>query len=677
MSNLKTITAEDLYRFELVSAPQISPDGRHVVYAQQRVDPKTEKKYSNLWIVPTEGGEPRRFTNGDQNDVNPKWSPDGSEIAFLSNRGDEKQPQLYLIPFQGGEARCLTEMKGQWKDFAWSPDGAHILAQFRAKDPEAIEREEDEAKKKLGIVERHYDRVFYKFDGVGFLPHQRWHLWSVAVDSGETRQLTGGEVFDEREPSWSPDGKWIVFVSNHNPDPDLEHDDDDLFVIPFEAEGDEPLQPDEMRKIETQPGPKQKPTFSPDGETIAYLGRDGRGDWWKNVDLWVVPFGEGTGSARNLSEEIDYSIEFSTLNDLNFGGGVLSPPTWSPDGEQIYFQLCKEGSQLLLRCEVSTGESTTVIDEQGVVGGFTFDQDQENLAYFFGTMDDPGQIWLHRLQDGQTRPITATNPWLEDVDLGSMERVWFPGADDNPLQGWILKPPGFDPSQEYASILEIHGGPLAQYGEFFMHEFYYLAAQGYVVYFSNPRGGQGYGEEHAKAIWGDWGNRDYHDLMTWADYLEEQVYIDPERMGVTGGSYGGYMSLWIIGHTDRFRCTVPQRVVSNFISMWGSSDLNWVFQEVLEGKSPIEDVQKAWNHSPMKYLYNATTPTLLIHSEHDHRCPIEQAEQAFVALKTQGIDTEMVRYPQEPHGLSRQGRTDRRVSRLDHILRWMDKYLKD
>ncbi|MBT3368994.1 MAG: S9 family peptidase, partial [Nitrospina sp.] len=307
---------------------------------------------------------------------------------------------------------------------------------------------------------------------------------------------------------------------------------------------------------------------------------------------------------------------------------------------------------------------------------FNFDREQKNLVYFFGTMSDPGQAFVRNLEEQESHQVTMANTWLQKVDLGEVEEIWFKGRDDNDLQGWIVKPPGFDASQSYPSILEIHGGPLVQYGEFFMHEFYYLAAQGYVVYFSNPRGGQGYGEKHAKAIWGGWGDADYADLMLWADHMSAKPYIDSDRMGVTGGSYGGYMTLWIIGHTHQFKSAVAQRVVSNFVSMWGSSDLNWIFQQVHGNKPPWEDLEKHWKHSPIAYIGNAKTPTLIIHSEHDHRCPIEQGEQAFVALKTLGVDTEFVRFPEEPHGLSRMGRTDRRIVRLNHICRWMDKYLE-
>jgi dipeptidyl aminopeptidase/acylaminoacyl peptidase len=293
-------------------------------------------------------------------------------------------------------------------------------------------------------------------------------------------------------------------------------------------------------------------------------------------------------------------------------------------------------------------------------------------------MDDPVQIFARDMTTGKDRQLTRLNRKLLDgIDLGQVEEVWFKGPDNNDLQGWILKPPGFDPAKKYPSIMEIHGGPLTQYGKLFMHEFYYLAAHGYVVYFTNPRGGRGYGETHAKGIYGDWGSVDYADLMAWADYMEKQPYIDPKRMGVTGGSYGGYMTVWIIGHTQRFKAAATQRCVSNFVSMWGSSDFNWTFQMELANKPPFEDLQNYWAHSPIAYIGNARTPTLVLHNEFDLRCPIEQGEQVFVGLKKLGVETEMVRFPDEFHGLSRTGRTDRRISRLNHILRWFDKYLKD
>jgi dipeptidyl aminopeptidase/acylaminoacyl peptidase len=662
----RLITAEDLYRFQLITDCRISPDGKHVVFAVQRVDKKTEKKYSNLWVVPTDGGRPRQFTYGDQVDGQPRWSPDGCEIAFLSNRGDEEQSQMYVIPFYGGEARPLTDLKGTFAGFEWSPDGRQIVCQFRRKDQEAIEREEDERKEELGIVSHHITRVFYKLDGTGYLPQERWHIWTIDARNGRAKQLTDSGVYDELEPRWSPDGGQIVFCSNRSEDPDFDPDATDLYIIP--AAGGE------MRKIETPFGPKELPSFSPDGRWIAYVGHEGRGDWWKNDDLWAVP-ADGQGQARNLTGRYDIHVSCGTINDM--GSPAMMPPTWSKDGQRLYFQMVHHGNTLLKSISLDGDDMQTVIGGEGVVGAFTFDQEGAKLGCFYGEMKNPGQVWVRDVATGRSRKLTRVNEnLLGGIELGEIEEVWFKGAADNDLQGWILKPPGFDPSKKYPSILEIHGGPLVQYGNFFMHEFYYLAAQGYVVWFSNPRGGRGYGEAHAKAIWGAHGTADHADLMAWADYVAGQPYIDRDRMGVTGGSYGGYMTNWIIGHTDRFRAAVTQRSISNRISGWGSKDFNWTYQEMFDNQPPWEALDRYWDVSPIKYIGNAKTPTLVIHSQQDHRCPIEQGEQVFVALKQLGVEAEFVVFPDEPHGLSRVGRTDRRIERLNHIRRWFDRFLK-
>jgi dipeptidyl aminopeptidase/acylaminoacyl peptidase len=622
-----------------------------------------------MWMVTTGGGRPRPFSYGDPVDSQPGWSPDGKKIAFLSNRGNEKQPQIYIIPVDGGEARQVTNLKGTFASLAWSPDSKQLVCQFRKKDRKDIEREKDEQKKRLGVVARHVKRVFFKLDAQGFLPEERWHIWTVNAATGRAKQLTASDVYDDMEPRWSPDGKRIVFLSNHGKDPDLDPDAIDLFVLP--AGGGRP------RKIETPLGYKGMPAFSPDGKWIAYYGLKRRGEYWRNVLLWVVP-SDGRGKARDLTGKFDFNVSSWTINDFP-GEPAMMPPTWSRDSKKIWFQVSRHGNTVLLGLSRDGGKKglETVIGDKGVVGWFGFDTEESRVVYFHATMTEPGDIWVKDLSTGRSRRLTSVNKQLlGSIDMGQIEEVWFKGAAGNSLQGWILKPPGFNRKKKYPSVLEIHGGPMVQYGNFFMHEFFYLAAQGYVVYFSNPRGGQGYGEAHCKAIWNNWGTVDYDDLMAWADYVARKRYIDVKRMGVTGGSYGGYMTNWIIGQTNRFQAAVTQRSVSNMISMWGSSDFNWSFEYELGRKPPWASLENYWRQSPMKHIGNAGTPTLVIHSEQDLRCAIEQGEQIFVALKKMGVDTEMVRFPDEPHGLSRGGRTDRRIERLKHILRWFDRYLK-
>ena len=333
----RTITAEDLYKIETISGIRLSPDGKYVVYASQRIDRKTEKKYTNLWIIPTATGKARQFTYGNQNDTHPRWSPDGSQIAFLSNRGDkEKPPQIYLIPISGGEAKPLTHIEGRIEDFVWSPNGKQFVCVVQKTDPDELERQKDPEKKKLGVVDRHYERVFYKLDGYGYLPKERKHLWIVNAHNGRAKQITDHKIYDEEYPAWSPDGKWIAFMSNRRKDPDFHPDAIGLYIIP--ATGGE------MREIPTPLGEKSMPSFSPDGKWIAYFGIEGEFLWYKNAGVWVVPV-NGSSSPKNLTDPYDIHVSPWTINDI--GHPEQMRPTWSKDGSTLYFQTVYHGSSLL------------------------------------------------------------------------------------------------------------------------------------------------------------------------------------------------------------------------------------------------------------------------------------------------------------------------------------------
>ena len=676
----QTTAADDLYRFHVPADPQIAPNGERVVFTVQRVERETEKKYTSLWmaevgdLADAAGSRLRQFTYGKWADTRPRWSPDGQTIAFLSNRGNEEQAQIHLILLDGGEARPLTDLKGSFADFEWSPDGTKLVCQFRKKDLDALEREKDETKKKLGISFRHITRTDYKFDGVGFTPRERWHVWLIDAATGAATQLTDGDK-DETEPRWSPDGRHILFTSNRAAQPDMDLDATELYLIP--AEGGQ------MRQLVTRPGRKFAAVFSPDGQHVAYLGRDKPGRWYQNARLYVAPL-DGRG-AREVGGDLDLHLYGSTNGDV-FNESSPALPVWSADGRRITIGASLRGNEPLLSLAVDgppvepNDEPLWLVNEPGVLGGYTFDRSRRRVAYLWSTLDDPAQLLIREVQQdgtgGPPRVLTALNQWLSEVETGEIEEVWFKAADGYDLHGWILKPPGFDPTRQYPSILQIHGGPQTQYGNMYMHEFHYLAAAGYVVYWSNPRGSLGYGEANTGAIYGQWGTVDYDDVMAWADYVERLPYIDPERMGVTGGSYGGYMTVLIIGRTQRFKAAVAQRVVSNFLSFYGSSDFNIGLEHLAGTAAPWDDVATCWAQSPISAIGNARTPTLVIHSENDHRCDQEQGEQVFIALKRLGVPTELLLLPGEGHAVSRGGRTDRRIARLEHILEWFERYVK-
>ncbi len=393
-------SAEDLYDLQQITSAQIAPTGSHIAYALQRVDRPTEKKYSNIWLVDTAEGKPRQFTYGNQSEGNIHWSPDGQTIAFVSNRGDEKQAQIYLIPLHGGEARPLTrDLKGHFGGFAWSPDGSKLAMMFRKTDAAVLEREKDENKKKLGVTARHITDVFYRSDGATYNPQENWHIWTVDAATGEAKQLTDGE-FDETQPTWSPDGRFILFISNRHPNRYFDElDADEFYRIP--AEGGE------IEKLDAHQGSKSNPVYSPDGQWIAYLGSHLRpGKWWQNTCLYIVP-ADG-GEAQNLS--VQHDIECSNHTSGDFGSPPpLTSPIWAADGQAIYVTIARHGGDHLGRLTLE-GELSYVVKDGFVNGAFSMDEAQSKLAYIHLEPTSTGQVWLREMgsgEHGRSRPSTA------------------------------------------------------------------------------------------------------------------------------------------------------------------------------------------------------------------------------------------------------------------------------
>ncbi|UCG62650.1 MAG: S9 family peptidase [Candidatus Zixiibacteriota bacterium] len=660
----RPITAEDLFKLRIPTSVSLSPDESKIVYTVERMDKKEKKYFANIYVCDVSTGETRQFTYGNHNDGQTTWSPSGGRLAFVSSR--DKKTGLYVMPATGGAEKKLMEIEGTISDVSWSPDEKSLIFCMRYNDSHFIK---DEDEKKKVPVYRHITRLFYRLDAVGFLPKDRFQIYKLEIESGKLTKLTRGQR-DNLCPTVSPDGKWVAYFSNRSKDPDIDIMREDLFIVPLNG-GREKLVP-------TPAGPVGVPAFSPDSKTIAYLGHDNPDDDWggTNTHVWKVGL-QGKPIARDLMPTYDRSAYDQSISDTS-DSHALTPLRWSADGKRIYFTSSDTGSNNIFYLPASGGKPTRVFGGKCHVKGYSMNGKTKTVALIHADINNPGEVVSCPAKYGgekRARKHTRLNEFLKkEIKLGRTRDVMFRSFDGTQVQGWLVTPPNFNPSRKYPSILEIHGGPRVQYAYTFFHEMQLFAAKGYVVFYTNPRGGAGRGETWARAISGGWGELDYMDCMAAADYLEKQRFINRKRMGVTGGSYGGYMTNWIIGHTNRFKAAVTQRSVVDLKSFYGSSDIGWSLAREFEG-TPWKNNENYEKCSPITYYQNIKTPVLIIHSENDLRCGIEQAEQMFAMLKTMKKTVEMVRFPEEPHGLSRHGRPDRRIARLDWILKWFEKYL--
>jgi len=664
----RRMTPEDLLRFTFVGDPQMSPDGETVLFTRKHIGDKNDY-IVNLWRAPVDGGDPSPFTNGGK-DTHGRWSPDGTRIAFIRS-AKEGGAQIYMLPADGGEATVLTRFpEGKISEFKWSPDGKHLAVSFREVAPEwtaaaAKEREE----KGLSLPPRVIDDLWYRLDGDGYFDAQRFQLYVVDTATGDHRRVfkdtLGMFSFD-----WSPDSRQLAIAANTDRRALINDWKDTIYRLDVRR--------GKLREIPGLPeGPKANVQWSPDGKRLAYAGRVGKDGTYstRNLHLWVCD--PVRGQARNLTGRTDYCLMAVALTDVSeatFGPSFR----WGAKGRKLYLLLGWHGETHVASIPARGGtlEWLTRGAYDQTLGSFS--ADGKRVAMTRGTTRELHEIHVGELAEGSltVRRLTGFNrKLLAGFELSKPTSHWVKTADGTKVQVWVMLPPGASGRRKLPSVLEIHGGPHAQYGVGFFHEFQVLAAAGYAVFYSNPRGSKGYGEAHTHAIHGHWGGADWVDIQAVTAFMKEQRFVDPKRMGVMGGSYGGYMTNWVIGHTNEFAGAISDRCVSNLVSMSGSSDFPQVPDRYWEGNF-WDRPENLWRDSPIQYMGKAKTPTLLIHSEGDLRCNIEQSDQVYTLLTLRKVPTRFVRYPRTTsHGLSRGGPPDLRLHRLHQILGWWEKYL--
>lgn len=654
----RKITTEDIFSLAMVGDAQVAADGR-VAYVLTEVQEAKNGYSSAIWLANAEA-EPVRLTYGQKADgglvreSKPQWRPGGG-LAFVSNRNG--RPQVFLLSADEGEAEQLTHAPTGVIDYAWSADGQSLA--YTSKEPE----DEAVAKAKNPDV-RHITHLRYKFNGIGFTDTLHRHLHVLNLQDSSVAQVTQGD-FDVNAFAWSPDGSTFAFNSCISPDCELQLVQD---IWAIDRDGSN------LRRLTMGKGAATTPVFSPDGKQIAFFGHDQGEVSYVNTDLWVVP--ASGGDAINLTAAFDRSVGCTVGADARADGGS-SKAVWSADGKTLYVTFTDGGSCHIYGVEVASKAMTQVTSGELSITSFSHAivSEQDTLAYIAGDNNNPGDIYL--LQGSKSVRLSEVNAdVMANWQLGDVERIEFKGEDGLDLEGWIMKPIDFKPGEKYPVVLHIHGGPHVTYGYAFMHEFQLLAAAGYGVLYTNPRGSRGYGAEFTKGVVGDWGGGDYTDLMSAVDYAEQLDWVDGSRLGVTGGSYGGYMSNWMVTQTDRFNAAVTLRSISNMYTKYGCSDIGWYGNKAGFGGRDLWDSEDfIMERSPIRHAPNVKTPILIIHSEEDYRCPMEQAEQWYVALKRLGVTTEFVRFIGENHELSRSGKPRNRKDRLNFIMDWFERYI--
>ena len=648
----------DIFDLEEAADPRISPDGRRIAYVRNFSDIFTDRSYANLWAVGSDGSEHRPLTTGHQVDSEPRWSPDGGRLAFVSDR--DGTPQIYVLWPDTGQLGRLTNLGYPPAGLAWSPDGRQIaFTTFVPSDPPRFaDMPEPPENASWAPPAAVIDTMVYRFDKAGYLKPGFTHLFVIPSEGGTPRQISsgnyqhGGPAFRASEPVWAPDGRHILMSAVRKPDWEREPYDTEVHEFSV-ADG-------AVRALTRRKGPDDSPVVSPDGSKIAYLGFDERYQGYQVTRLYVM--NRDGSRPRSISEKLDRDV-------VN--------PRWARNGEGLFFLYDDHGNT---RLAFTTLEGTVRVlaGDVGGPGGAYGDGNYSTngVAYAFSHSRPhvPADIATGSIPDGASKVVTAVNQdLLGHKKLGDVEEIRYESSlDKRPMQGWIVKPPDFDAKKKYPLILEIHGGPWANYGDRWETAYQVWAARGYVVLYTNPRGSTSYGEEFGNMTHHAYPGDDFHDLNSGVDAVIQKGYVDARNLFVTGGSGGGVLTCWMIGRTDRFAAAATLYPVINWYSMVGTTDIPvWTYRYVFPGP-PWDHFEQYEKRSLLSVVRNVKTPTMVMTGEEDWRTPISEAEQYYRALKILGVESVFVRVPGEAHGIWE--RPSHRLENVLNVVGWFDKH---
>ncbi|HEY1377524.1 MAG TPA: S9 family peptidase [Gemmataceae bacterium] len=653
----------DVFHLEYASEPQASPDGGRVAYVRNFMDVMKDKPRSHLWVINADGSDHRPLTSGDGNESSPRWSPDGKRLAYVGDAGGKDQ--LFVRWMDTGQTAQLTRGPQSPASPAWSPDGRQIAFAMFVEDAEEpfVEMPAKPEGAEWAKGARVIRKAMYRFDGKGYLKPGYWHLFVVPAEGGAPRQVTKG-AFNHLQtnpeeppqtPAWTPDGRHVLLSANRRPDAEYNPTDTEVYEVAV-ADG-------AIRPLTDRRGPDENPVVSPDGKLVAYLGYDDKHMAYQAKRLYVMNR-DGTDK-HVLAEALDREPQ---------------NPTWAKDGSGVYVQYTDRGNSkvALIRLDgrvepLAENVGGTELGRPYASGSFSAAGGV--VAYTVTSPARPADVAVRTPGSDKPRRLTSLNDgWLGAKALGAVEEFWFDAPDGKKIQGWVVKPPHFDPAKKYPLILEIHGGPSLDYGPYFTAEVQLYAAAGYVVVYTNPRGSTGYGEAFAQLINHNYPGPDYDDLMAGVDAVVKQGYVDPDNLFVTGGSGGGILTAWIVGKTGRFRAAVAAKAMVNMASAALTTDDVVTETRDFHPGPPWEQAEYYRKRSPLSLVGNVTTPTMLLTGEEDWRCPISEAEQFYAALKLRKVDTALVRIPEAGHTIV--DRPSRMIMKVAHILKWFEVHRK-